>query len=72
MIGATLTCPMEVVKTRMQSKALSHQGGMITVFKTIATNEGAVGFWKVPARETPIEYRNCREECLEIHVHSFY
>ncbi len=47
MIGACLTCPLEVVKTRLQSKALSSpHGGILTIARRIALDEGVLGFWK--------------------------
>ena len=50
MFGATLTCPLEVVKTRLQSKALAAEignGGIVGVARNIVRMDGVVGFWKV-------------------------
>ena len=47
MIGACLTCPLEVVKTRLQSKALSaSHAGMLSIARGIAQADGVRGFWK--------------------------
>jgi solute carrier family 25, member 33/36 len=47
MLGACLTCPLEVVKTRLQSKALSaSHTGMLSIARGIAQTDGVRGFWK--------------------------
>lgn len=59
MVGATITCPLEVVKTVLQSKENSHS--LSKVVGGIFKHEGVAGFWKglgpmvlgvVPARAT--------------------
>ena len=65
MIGATLTCPLEVIKTALQSKAYAADSagarGILSVANSIAKTDGIRGFWKglgpmlvgvVPARAT--------------------
>jgi solute carrier family 25 protein 33/36 len=60
MVGATITCPLEVIKTRLQSRELANSSVWRQV-GGIMKNEGIRGFWKglgpmvvgvVPARAT--------------------
>ena len=45
MTGAVLTCPMEVMKTQLQSKGY-HQYGITTIASRTLQSEGLFGFWK--------------------------
>mmetsp|Transcript_15781 Transcript_15781/g.37395 ORF Transcript_15781/g.37395 Transcript_15781/m.37395 type:complete len:326 (+) Transcript_15781:176-1153(+) len=45
MAGATLTCPLEVVKTQLQSKTIELTS-VRQIIRNIAQSEGVPGFWK--------------------------
>jgi len=45
MTGAMLTCPLEVMKTQLQSKGY-HQYGITTIASRTLQSEGVFGFWK--------------------------
>ena len=47
MLGACLTCPLEVVKTRLQSRALAApHAGMLSIARAIVLADGVGGLWK--------------------------
>jgi len=50
MFGAILTCPLEVIKTRLQSKAQAVERrvghGVLSIGTAILRNDGILGFWK--------------------------
>jgi len=45
-VASTITCPLEVVKTQLQSSNVDSSSGVRSVVKSIYKADGVPGFWR--------------------------